>query len=374
MAKQRFDCPGCGKTIAVSSTAKKARCPSCKEVVDVASVLGANTAAPAPEAETGKEAVKKEEAPPQAGGQEAAPAPEKAPEPEAPAPPKEAEESGEAREAERAPEPRPRPEPDGTPPAPRIKLPAGLKLWMLTVCGTLVVTGILSLFFFHPLAAFIMASALGVYIDSTLAGVTRFIPTKPGYAHAPMLWGLIGLIPFFGAGAYALVRRKLITNSAEDIAPPDMSREDMEDEGLIRAPGLLSPGMILVIGAVIVVAIPPFSKRQASITLEKCTVTKTGTKVPTDAIYFDKGKIGFSLWARAPLQDKFGRLAYSLVKIEGEQEIETGIAGDVNTTKGRTETEWEIEVKESGSFRMDVKKQNGKTVTSVNFRIMKEAE
>jgi len=37
--KIRFDCPSCGKAIRVSETSKKARCPGCKQVIDVAAAL-----------------------------------------------------------------------------------------------------------------------------------------------------------------------------------------------------------------------------------------------------------------------------------------------------------------------------------------------
>lgn len=39
MGKLRLDCPSCGKAVAVSETAKKARCPGCKSVIDVATAL-----------------------------------------------------------------------------------------------------------------------------------------------------------------------------------------------------------------------------------------------------------------------------------------------------------------------------------------------
>lgn len=367
MGKRRLTCPGCGKAIAVSEKAKKARCPGCKEVIDVAAAMSAEEQAPEggsePSAGAGTEVEKEAAAPPPA--EQAAPEGKKA---------DTKRKSSASRRAKGAQEPL---EDDVKVPArPPVTEIGPLKAWLAVVIGCAVVLAVLAILFLKWYAAIAIVSALGLYIDSSLARITRVIPGSAGYGHAPMVWGLIGFVPVVGVVLYVLLRPKLVKNSPEDIAKPGISIVEMEDTGKIYAPVLLSPGLLLIVPLVALLAF--FFPRQKSLVLYKGTVSSRRF-VPSEGQWFNQGKVGFMLKSVSPLEE-YGELAYVVVKESADgSETVMDVSGAIEAHRGANRSSWEapadkagsdrVEVFKAGSYRMEVKDADGDVIASTRFRI-----
>ncbi len=374
MGKRRLKCPGCGKAIAVSKTAKKARCPGCREVIDVAAALAGGpdpskepAAAPAEGAssepqEAAAVAAKTEGAEAQA---DVAVAEEKEPD----AKPK----SGSSRGSKSEDEPFPEEE-FKAPARPPVTMVGPLKAWLAVVVGSAVVFAVLAIFFVKWYAAIAIISALALYIDASLARITRVIPGSRGYGHAPMVWGLMGFVPLAGVVLYVLLRPKLVANSPEDIAAPGTSLVEMEDTGKIVAPSLISWGLLLLVPLAVVGAMA--CRRQPSLELTSGTLTKVGRKVqfmPSEKgePWFNQGKVGFRLRAKSPLEE-YGKLGYVVVEVTPDGDTTTQIAGSVDTVAGKNRTHWVITADKAGTFRMDVKDEEGDIITSARYRIRRQ--
>ena len=368
MGKRRLKCPGCGKAIAVSKTAKKARCPGCKEVIDVAAALGggADPSKEAASAPPESQEAAADQGPADAGATaetegaaaEAAVAVAEEKEPAA------RRKSGASRRSKSGEEPFPE-EVFEAPARPPVTMVGPLKAWLAVVVGSAVVFAVLAIFFVKWYAAIAIVSALALYVDSSLARITRVIPGSSGYGHAPMVWGLIGFVPLAGIVLYVLLRPKLVANSPEDIAAPGTSLVEMEDTGKIVAPLLISPGLLLLVPLVLLAGW--VFLRERSLELAPGMITSGKQFVRSDRIWFKQGKVSFMLRAKTPLDD-YGNLTYSLVEIQGE--VETAVTtGDVNTSSGRVRSYWTVTMSKAGSYRMEVKDEEGDVIASVRYRI-----
>ncbi len=361
MGKRRLKCPGCGKVIAVSKTAKKARCPGCREVVDVAAALAGGTdpskeAAPAA-ADAGATAETED------AGAEADVAVAEEKEPDA------KRRSASSRRSKSEEEPFPEEE-FKAPARPPVTMIGPLKAWLAVVVGSAVVFAVLAIFFVKWYAAIAIVSALALYIDSSLARVTRVIPGSRGYGHAPMVWGLMGFVPLAGVVLYVLLRPKLVANSPEDIAAPGTSLTEMEDTGKIVAPSLVSWGLLLLV-PLVVLGVLAF-RRQPSLELTSGTLTKMGRKVrfmPSDkGEWFNQGKVGFRLRSKSALEE-YGKLGYVVVEVTPDGDTTTKTAGTIDTVAGKNRTRWNITADKAGTFRMDVKDEEGDVITSARYKI-----
>jgi hypothetical protein len=233
MGKVRLECPQCGKAIRVSDTAGKAKCPGCNEVIDVAPIIAEMSEGQAPEASA--------EAPsPAANGEEqenpaaAEPGAAVAPPPKKPSRHSSRRLKAVSKAARKA-----------------VVKAGGFQAWMVIAalsCALLVAL----CFFVSWWAAIMIASAVGVYFDASLARITRVSPNSPGYSVGPMIWGLIAFGLVVGPVVYILLRPKLLANSPDDIADADMTDEDLEESDSIRAPSLGSPSVVLVLVGVAV--------------------------------------------------------------------------------------------------------------------------
>jgi len=376
MGKRRLKCPGCGKAIAVSKTAKKARCPGCREVIDVAAALagGADPSkepAPAPAEGASSEPQEAAAVAADAGataeiedaGAEADVAVAEEKEPDAKS------KSGSSRRSKSGEEPFPEEE-FKAPARPPVTMVGPLKAWLAVVVGSAVVFAILAIFFVKWYAAIAIVSALALYIDSSLARITRVIPGSRGYGHAPMVWGLMGFVPLAGVVLYVLLRPKLVANSPEDIAAPGTPLVEMEDTGKIVAPSLISWGLLLLVPLAVVggMACP----RRPSLVLTSGTLTKVGRKVrfmPSDkGEWFNQGKVGFRLRSKSALEE-YGKLGYVVVEVTPDGDTATQVAGPVDTVAGKNRTHWVITADKAGTYRMDVKDEEGDVITSARYKI-----
>ncbi|MHC4501664.1 MAG: hypothetical protein ACYTFI_00025 [Planctomycetota bacterium] len=377
MGKRRLKCPGCGKAIAVSKTAKKARCPGCREVIDVAAALAggadpskepapapAEGAAPEPQEAAAAAADAGATAESEDAGAEAdvAVAEEKEPD----AKPK----SGSSRRSKSEEEPFPEEE-FKAPARPPVTMVGPLKAWLAVLIGAAVVFAVLAVFFVEWYAAIALVPALALYIDSSLARITRVIPGSRGYGHAPMVWGLIGFVPVAGVVLYVLLRPKLVANSPEDIAAPGTSLVEMEDTGKIVAPSLVAPGLILVLP--LAVLLGWFFHRQPSLELTSGTITRTRRFVPSDRSepWFNQGKVGFRLRARSALE-QYGKLGYVVVEVTPDGDTTTNTADAIDTGGGVNRRSWVITADKAGTYRMDVKDEEGDVIASARYRIRRQ--
>ena len=234
--KVRLSCPSCGKSLKVSQTAKKARCPGCKTVIDVATALGGVGGSSAPAGDGSA---------PEGHGAEA-------PESESIVPDGETGGEGAEMAEEVAMRPSRRISRRVVPVAER-KI-AGLQPWVVTAPVALVVFVVL--WYFDPWwVAVMVAGAFWTYVDSAFMGVTRVVPSSPGYGHAPMVWSAIGFVPFAGPLVYVLLRKKLVQRSFEDYADEKMTLEEMEDQGKIDPPKPLSANMLLAVAVSVLLAL-----------------------------------------------------------------------------------------------------------------------
>ncbi len=246
MGKVRLECPHCGKAIRVSDTAKKAKCPGCKEIIDVAALVAALRLAQDGDTEPVEGVAG-------AGGEEAEGSPSVGREGEKAAPSEPAGEKGAAvAPPPKKPSKRSNRRMKAAAKAPPKEAPkaatkiAGIQSWMIVAALSVVIFVVL-FFYLQWWAALMIASAVGVYVDASLSRITRVGPSSPGWSVGPMIWGLIAFALGVGPLIYILLRRKLLANSPEDIAGADMTQEDLEETGKVRAPSLASPGVLLVV-------------------------------------------------------------------------------------------------------------------------------
>lgn len=345
--KIRFDCPSCGKAIRVSETSKKARCPGCKQVIDVAAALagkdepagGAVEKPAAAEAEVREEAA---EEPRDTGGEPAEGAPDQR---------RSARRvTRTLRRASRAMEAAPR----------------GFQAWMATAAAAVAVMVAL-MFLSHWIVAIVVAVALWVYVDSSLLGITRVVPKSPGYAHAPMVWSLIGFVPLIGVGLYLYLRKRLIETSREDYADPDMSLEEMESLGKMDAPEPLSPNMILV---VVVSVLLVFVWWKAASTRVDVIDPVKGRAEPTG--WYNGGKLTVR-FVSSPIEG-VTELSYVLFNIAGEKDVEV-VSGvmpveprNVADEDASLEARATLDVTTPGRYRVDVRRGKS-TLDSAEFNI-----
>jgi hypothetical protein len=237
---------------------------------------------------------------------------------------------------------------------------------MAAAAGGVVLLGVL-LVFVKWYAALGIAAGLAVFLDASLAGITRIAPSSNPSGLAPMVWGLVAFVPVLGVGAYALVRSRLADASAEDAAPADMDPDEMEETGKIAKPSPLSPTLVLLLPLAVVGGY--MFPRAASLELVGGKVTETGRVIPSERAYFNQGDVGFRLRAGSPLTE-YGALTYTVVKLEGEKEIPTGKAGPVEPLSTQPKyAQWSVEMTEDGIFRLDVTDEDGGRVASLDFKV-----
>ncbi len=241
----------------------------------------------------------------------------------------------------------------------------GFQAWM-AVAGGAVVCLVVLLFFVAWFAALAIASALGLYVEATLARITRVSPSSPGSRLGPTLWGLIGFAPFLGVALYVYLRPRLVANSPEDIASPGMSQEDREYEGKVRSPALASPGLALVLPLVLAGVLVTWKGPAFIVQLDRDASSK---RFPQRRILsFNQGRIGAWLKARSPLS-KYGELTFAIVKIKKGGAESPVSSGEIEAGKRPKLRNWTIKVEEAGSYRIDVKAGGDRLLGSAEFKI-----
>lgn len=361
--KTRLSCPSCGKSLKVSRTARKARCPGCKTVIDVATVLGEPSG------------------PPAAAGEGGAPADEK-PAPEGAGAPSDAESEsivpdggaggGAAAEEEvveegEAARPSSRRMSRRVVPVEERKI-AGLQPWIVTAPLALLV--FVGLWVFDPwFVAVMVAGAFWTYVDSAFMGVTRVVPSSPGYGHAPMVWSAIGFVPFAGPLVYVLLRKQLVQRSFEDYADEKMTIEEMEDQGKIDAPRLLSANMLLA-AAVSVLLVLVFLKPAAMWVEVGTGVNSQGAVTGKDkGNWFDAGPIVVRYAERRPLARR--AFSYELKRLPDAEEGEPASvsAGSVEADGAKSWVDFRLTIGDPGRYVVHVKRGDAHlTSESVNIR------
>lgn len=359
MGKVRLDCPKCGKAIAVPDTAKKARCPGCKEIIDVAEAAASSQKQALPQEEASTQAPAEEKQAPAEEEKEESPQPE--PEQEAPAVAVAGEAERPSRRASR-----------------RISramasamTAAGYRGWQVTVPAALVVLIVLLFLIWWP-AAIAVASGLWLFADATLSKVTRVIPSVPGSQHVPILWGLIGFVPVVGLAIYVILKRKLVAASASDIASGPVTSEEgeaVEETGKVPAPSILSPGIVLLaaISAMLIVFFwtPPRYKVEVAADISKDFRLIGQNPKAT----YNPGQIAVRLKAREPLVE-FDKVLIEVFKLDGGKAASLGseeLAIDTDAKLkliGR-----KIQVPEPGRYRVAMKRPDGKLLDSTEFSI-----
>lgn len=376
MAKRRLECPHCGKTVAVSEKAKKARCPGCKEVIDVEELLTAS----AREAPSEPEAAAKVEA-------EEAPAPEReeAPE-EAEAPPEEPEEPEEPEQPEEPVEPvapkEPEEVPEAKPPKERPSRRASRRAtrrsgrekparkaapaaargpvsWIPAAAGAVVVLIALWVFLIPWWAAIAVASGLWAFFDSTLQRITHMPGAEQGSTYAPLLWSVLCFIPFVGVAIYLPLRKRLTARSLEEHAPPGATPEDREESGQAIPPKLASPAVILPV-AMAAVGIW-FSLRPPSVEL---SIFERGRLSTKSSEWLDPGELTVRLEARKELD--MASISYEVVKFEKGEE-KPAASGSVPVSK-RT-VSWDVIIEEGGKYEVRVSDPDGGGIASRRFNV-----
>jgi len=389
MGKLRLDCPNCGKPVAVSETAKKARCPGCKKVMDVAAALAgdldpsaelsadqtAATEAPAPAeeqgqteaseelAEEGGEAASPKRRSSRAGGKSGRKSKRRSGKKSARAEAQEGEEQPEGElEAEDAPQ-------KGAPGVPTFDLPAGAQPWMIIAAVGVIAAILLWLVAnVNPIAAIGIVSAIGLFVDSTLMRITRVSPSAKGWASMPMVWGLIGFVPVAGIVVYVLLRPKLIANSPQDIATPDMDEDDMSFEGKVRPPSIVSAGAVLVLALAIFggmfYQLPPSAWIKVG--------TKYSTKMDaldgvSDTGWYDMGPLVARFHAKKPLAD-LGELSFEVLKMKAD-----GTEVPVATGAVESNGVFPFKVSSPGRHRVLVKDGAGASYAKLDFKVSRKA-
>jgi predicted RNA-binding Zn-ribbon protein involved in translation (DUF1610 family) len=336
MGKVRLECPKCGKAIRVSDTAKKAKCPGCKEIIDVATIIARNAEksegqAPEASAEASSrlaEGEQQEEPAEEEQGQKPEEKPVKeGPGDEAVAPPPKRPSRRSSRKikavakvAHKA-----------------VVQTGGFKSWI--VVAALSVALLVALCFFVKWwAAIMIASAVGVYFDASFSRITRVSPNSPGFSVGPMIWGLIAFGLVVGPVVYILLRSKLLANSADDVADAGMTDEDLEESGKIRAPSLGSPGIVLVLAVVALLAVmfpkPPW----LTITLgDKVLSTKSIPKASRRSIFDENEAFDVLLQSRSAAGEAYKTLTCVVVRKVNEDSEDAPAVVEAST-------DWDPEV------------------------------
>jgi hypothetical protein len=338
MGKVRLECPKCGKAIRVSDTAKKAKCPGCKEVIDVAPIIAEMSEGQAPEDTA--------EAPSQAAEGEEQENPVEPVEPVEPAEKEQEEKPEKEGPADVAVAPPPKKPSRRS--SRRLKAVSkaarkavvkagGFQAWMV-IAGLSVVLLVVLCFFLKWWAAIMIASAVGVYFDASLARITRVSPNSSGFSVGPMIWGLIAFGLVVGPVVYILLRPKLLASSPDDIADADMTDEDLEESDKIRAPSLGSPGVVLVLAGVALLAImfprPPW----LTVTLgEKVLSTKSIPKASRRSTFDENEDFDVLLQSRSAADEEYKTLTCVVVR-KGNEDSEDAQA------VAEASTEWDPEV------------------------------
>jgi len=396
MGKLRLDCPNCGKPVAVSETAKKARCPGCKKVMDVAAALAgdldpsselsadqtaAATEAPAPAAEQGQteaseelteeggEAASPERRSSRADGKSGRKSKRRSGKKSARAEAQEGEEQPEGElEGEDAPQ-------EGAPGVPAFDLPGGAQPWMIIAAVGVIAAILLWLVAnVNPIAAVGIVSALGLFVDSTLMRITRVSPSAKGWGSMPMVWGLIGFVPVVGIVIYVLLRPKLIANSPQDIATPDMDEDDMSFEGKVRPPSIVSAGAVLVlalaIGGGIFYQLDPAMQIAVG---TKWSEEKGILRGHTPGKPYGSGTL-YALYrtTKVPLAE-YGELSYEVIKLGGEK-ADPIASGPANTAvrKSKHKGWFSFEVKGHGRHRVLIKDADGSVHATYDFLVARK--
>ncbi|MHC5056297.1 MAG: hypothetical protein ACYTKD_16475 [Planctomycetota bacterium] len=367
MGKLRLNCPNCGKAVAVSETAKKARCPGCKKVMDVAAALAGDLD---PSTELSAEQ--------QTGAAGAAPPPAAEGEAAAPKRPSSRATRKSGRKSSRREEAAPKGEaPEREiPPVPTFDLPAGAQPWMVIVGVAVVAAPVLWLVAnVNPIAAIGIVSALGLFVDSALMRVTRVSPSGGGWSLMPMVWGLIGFAPVVGVVVYVLLRRKLVENSPQDIATPDMDEDDMSFEGKVRPPSVVSVGIVLVlalaVGGGMFFQLLPSTWVEVGTTYSEQRNLLDGQH---ERHFYNIGKLIGRFHAKNPLVD-YEALSFDVVKInaDGTSASVDADGVEVNINSDPRAAWFSFEVKESGRHRLLVKGESGSVYATYDFRVLRKS-
>lgn len=379
MGKLRLNCPNCGKAVAVSETAKKARCPGCKKVMDVAAAL-AGDIDPSTELAAGQEAGA-------AGADASAPAGDE-PDVAKDGADENAEEDGEVAEPKRSSSrvagksgrksgrksgQTKAVEGDGAPP-PTFDLPGGAQPWMIIAGVAAVAALVLWLVAnVNPIAAIGIVSALGLFVDSALMRVTRVSPSGKGWGPMPMVWGFIGFAPVVGVAIYVLLRRKLVESSPEDIATPDMDEDDMSFEGKVRPPSVVSVGMVVVLA--LAIGSGMFFQLRPSCELDVGTSYSQKNNLldgQNERRVYNIGELFAKFYAKEPLADYEG-LKFDVAKVSADGTGESIASGDVKAIdiEHPYEGAFTFEVKKSGRHRLLVKDASGTVYATYRFRVAK---
>jgi len=376
MGKLRLECPNCGKAVAVSDTAKKARCPGCKQVMDVAAVL-AGDAGESTEPPAGQEV-------PEAGGEAQAAGEGAEVAAEAPKEEKRASRSAakagrrSGKKSRRAPSEGGEAAQQGDAPRPPVfSLPGGAQPWM--IIAFLAVVAAIVLFLVanvNPVAVIGIVSGVGLFIDSALMRITRVSPSAKGWGSMPMVWGLIGFVPVVGVVLYAVLRKKLVANSPEDIATPDMDDDDISFEGKVRPPSIASVGAVLVLALAIFAGI--FYQMPPSTWVDVGTEfsQKSGAVAGQNPRHFyDMGQLYAVFHSNDPIAD-YGGLSFDVLKLNADGSSESVVSGKVEANISNDEPRkgvFQFEVISPGKHRLVVKDSEGSEYAAYDFRILKSA-
>lgn len=363
MGKVRLECPHCGKAIRVSDTAKKAKCPGCKKIIDVAALVA--------------EAGGKEAEGPQSAGREdekAAPSEPADEEGVAVAPPPKKTSKRSSRRMKAAAKAPPKTAPKAAPTV------AGIQSWMIVLGLSHMIFAVLC--FFYPKiqwwAALMIASAVGVYIDASLSRITRVGPSSPGWSVGPMVWGLIAFAPGVGPLIYILLRRKLMANSVEDIAEADMTQEDIEESGKVRAPSLASPGVLLVLAVAFGLGVMFQRKPSLQIRLGEKFWQKSRRIDRSNQrdIYDSKKPFHVAITAKKALdEEEYKTLTWIVFPRGGDEEspVKKGeVTWDEKVAKPGSKKRlwhWTVQVDEPGPYVLKVMHGEDKTFMIKEFRL-----
>ncbi len=368
MGKLRLNCPNCGKAVAVSETARKARCPGCKKVMDVAAALAgdldpstelsaAEQPAPEPQAAPEGEAETEAEGGAEEGGDKEKPVRRSSRIARAVGRKSEADDDMPKRDA---------------PPPPTFDLPGGMQPWWI-IAGVAAVTAIVLWLVanVNPIVAIGIVSGVGIFVDAALMRITRVSPSSHGWGAMPMVWGLIGFVPVIGVAIYALLRAKLVENSPEDIATPDMDADDMAFEGKVRPPSVVSVGIVLVIA--LAVGAGMFFQQRPSTWVEVGTSVSEKRGVlhgQSKMNIYKSGKLYAVFHAKEPLAD-IGELSFDVLKVSRDGTSTSVDKGTVEANvASRHNVGWfAFEVTESGRHRVLVQDADGSNYATYNFRV-----
>ncbi|GAF94461.1 unnamed protein product, partial [marine sediment metagenome] len=248
----------------------------------------------------------------------------------------------------------------------------GFQPWMV-VAGVAVVLLIVLLFFVKWWAAIMIASAVGLYADASLARITRVKPTSPGSPVGPMIWGLIGFAFVVGPAIYILLRPKLLAYSPDDIEEADVDEDELEEEGKMRAPSLASPGVVLVLAGAIGLGYmfpkPPW----LTLKLGKDVTSGRRIRRSDKRNTYDEDKPFHALLrAHKALDEEYKTLNYTVVPKGGDEEAaepqEIGWDEEVAGSSLRIWV-WQIQIDEPGAYVLKVTREDGKRLIRKEFRI-----